>query len=72
MPDKMVAILLTTFPSSFSFLVIFFFIQIELKLVPNGAIDNKSELVQIMAWHQMGNKPLSEPMAGLLDAYMRD
>ena len=28
----------------------------------DGPIDNKSSLVQIMAWHQTGAKPLSEPM----------
>ena len=27
-------------------------IQILLKFVPEGPIDNKSELVQVMAWHQ--------------------
>ena len=37
-------------------------IKISLKFVLNGPIDNKSALVQIMAWHQPGDKPLSEPM----------
>ena len=37
-------------------------IQISLKLVSKGAIDNKSSLVQVMAWRRSGDKPLSEPM----------
>ena len=35
---------------------------ISLKFVPKGLIDNIPPLVQIMAWRQPGNKPLSEPM----------
>ena len=35
-------------------------------------MDNKSVLVQIMAWHQIGDKPLSEPtMAHFTEAFMR-
>ena len=37
-------------------------IWISLKFVPKGAVDNESALVQLMAWHQAGNKPLPEPM----------
>ena len=37
-------------------------IQISLKFVPRGPIDNKPALVQIMAWRRPGDKPLSEPM----------
>ena len=37
-------------------------IQISLKFVPNGLIDNKPALVQVMAWHQTGDKPLPEAM----------
>ena len=37
-------------------------IQISLKFVPNGPIDNKSALVQVMAWRQTGDKPLPEAM----------
>ena len=37
-------------------------IQISLKFVPKGPIDNKAALVQVMAWHLKGDKPLSEPM----------
>ena len=37
-------------------------IKISLNFVPKGPIDNKSALVHIIAWCQVGNKPLSEPM----------
>ena len=37
-------------------------IQISLKYVPNGLIDNKPVLVQLMAWCRTGDKPLPEPM----------
>ena len=37
-------------------------IQISLKFVPKGSINNIPALVQIMAWHRPGDKPLSEPM----------
>ena len=37
-------------------------IQISLKLVPRSAIDNKSALVQVMAGHWTGDKPLHELM----------
>ena len=38
---------------------------------PKGPIDSKSALVQVMAWHRTGNKPLPEPMlAQFTDAYM--
>ena len=36
--------------------------QISLKFVPMVPIDNKVALIQLMTWHQTGNKPLSEPM----------
>ena len=36
-------------------------IQISLKFVPKGPIDNNPALVQIMAWRQIGDKPLFEP-----------
>ena len=48
------------------------FIRISLNFVPKGPFDNKSALVQVMAWHQTGDKPLPEPMlAEFTDAYMR-
>ena len=37
-------------------------IKISLKFVPKGPINNNPALVQIMAWHRTGDKPLSEPM----------
>ena len=37
-------------------------IDISLKFVPRGPINNILTLVQVMAWHRLGNKPLSEPM----------
>ena len=37
-------------------------IKISLKYVPEGPINNIPALVQIMAWHHPGDKPLSEPM----------
>ena len=47
-------------------------IQISLKLVPRGTIDNKPTLVQVMVWRRTGDKPLPEPlMAQFTDAYMR-
>ena len=37
-------------------------IQIYLEFVPNGLIGIKSALVQVMAWHRTGTKPLFEPV----------
>ena len=37
-------------------------IQISLKFVSKGPVDNKSSLVQVVAWCWIGNKPLHEPM----------
>ena len=37
-------------------------LKISLKFVPKIRINNISALAQIMAWHQPGDKPLSEPM----------
>ena len=38
------------------------FFRILLEFVPKGLIDNMPALVQVMAWHQTGAKPLPEPM----------
>ena len=47
-------------------------IQISVKFVPKSPIDNTPVLVQVMAWHRLGDKPLSEPMlTRVTDAYMR-
>ena len=37
-------------------------INISLKFVPNGLIDNIQHWLQIMAWRRPGDKPLSETM----------
>ena len=37
-------------------------IKISLKFVPRGPINDIPALVQIMAWHRTGDKPLSETM----------
>ena len=39
-----------------------FFVEISLKFVPKGLINNIPELVQIMACRRPGDKPLSEPI----------
>ena len=45
-------------------------IKISLKNVPRSPIDNKSALVQVMAW-RTGEKPSPEPMmTQFIDAYM--
>ena len=67
----MAIVLQITFSSSFFMkTVIFFFIKIALKYVPNGPINNDPVLVQIMAWHKTGNKPLSEPMMAYLETHI--
>ena len=46
-------------------------ITISLKFVPKGPINNIPALVRIMAGHQSGDKPLSEPvMPKFIDAYI--
>ena len=37
-------------------------IRNSLKFVPRSSVDNKSAWVQVMAWHQTGDKLLPEPM----------
>ena len=47
-------------------------IKISLKFVPTVSNDNKSALVQVMAWRRTGGRPLSELMlTRFTDAYMR-
>ena len=41
-------------------------IKFSLNIVPDGPINNIPALVQIMAWCQLGDKPVSEPMMVLL------
>ena len=46
-------------------------IQISLKLVPRGPIDNKPALFQVMVWRRTGDNPVPEPMmTQFTDAYM--
>ena len=46
-------------------------IQISLRFVSKDPIDNKSSLVQVMAWRQPGDKPFPEPMLTKFpDTYM--
>ena len=47
------------------------FIEISLKFVPKGPINNDPALVQIMAWRRSGGKPLSEPMMASLLKHIR-
>ena len=47
-------------------------ITISLEFVPKGLIDYKSALVQVVAWHRAGEKPLPESMlTQFTDAYIR-
>ena len=47
-------------------------IQISLKFVPRGSIDNKPALVQVMARHRTGDKQFPEPMlTQITEEYMR-
>ena len=46
-------------------------IKISLKFVPKGHIDYKAALAYVMAWHRIGDKPLSESMlTWFTDAYI--
>ena len=49
---------------------VWIFIKISLKSVPMNPVENMVALVQIMAWHCTGNKPLSEPMEVRLPMHM--
>ena len=51
-----------TFKSIFMNENVWISINISLKFVPRGAINNIPTLVQVMAWRRPGDKPLSEPM----------
>ena len=46
--------------------------QISLTVIPREPINNTTALVQIMAWHRIGDKSLSEQIvAQFTDPYMR-
>ena len=52
---------------------IWILIKISQKFVPRSPIDNKSTLVQVMAWRRTGDKPEPEQMpTQLTDAYIRN
>ena len=47
------------------------FYVISLKVIPTGPVDKMSSLMQVMAWHLKGAKPLPAPMMiQLNDGYM--
>ena len=47
------------------------YFQISKKFVPYGPIHKNLSLVQVMAWHQAGDKPLPETMmTQFTDAFM--
>ena len=70
--DKMAGISQTLVSNAFSWMKSCFFIWISLKCISKGPIDNKTALVQIMAWCRTGDKPLPQPMlTQFTDAYMR-
>ena len=50
------------FKCIFLFENVWIWIKISLKCVPKVRINNIPALVQIMAWHRIGDKPLSESM----------
>ena len=60
--DKMAAIFQCIFLNENAW----FPIEISLKFVCKGLINNIPALVQIMAWSRPGDKPLSEPMVVIL------
>ena len=69
--DKIAAILQMTYSNSLYCKKIVLFIQISLKIFSKDPIYNNPALVQIMAWHWVGNKPLSDQWwPGLHDAWM--
>ena len=48
------------FLDAFSKMKIFaFWLNMSLKIIPTGSIDNKAALVEIMARRRIGDKPLS-------------
>ena len=71
--DKMATIWQKIFSEAFTWMKSFcILIKISLKFLPKGPIDNNTALVEIMAWRQIGDEPLSEPMLTRFpDAYMR-
>ena len=71
--NKMAAISQTITSNAFSWLKSFVFcFGFHWKFVPKGPVDNKLVLVQVMAWHRTGDKPLSElKLIQFTKAYMQ-
>ena len=71
--DNMVAIFQTTFSNAFAWMKMYQFRWRfpALKFVPKVQFNNIPALLQIMAWRQPGDKPLSEPMVVSLLTHMR-
>ena len=63
----MVAFPRTTFSNALSWMKILrVSTKISLMFIPKDSINNIPALIQIMAWHRAGDKPLSEPMMVIL------
>ena len=60
--DKMAAIFQTTLLNGFFYENVWISINISLKFVPRGPINNIPTLVNVMARRRPGDKPLSEPI----------
>ena len=55
---------------AFSWIKILYFYLNFIEVIPKGPNNNKSVLVQVMARHRTGDKPLSEPVLTLFaDVY---
>ena len=63
---------LFTFSYAFSWKKSFFYDSNFSEIVPEGPIENKLALVQVMAWLQAGEKPLPEPMFTHMNEIQRD
>ena len=63
--EKMAAIFQTTYSKAYLYGMELYEDFIK---VPNGPINNTPALLQIMAWHRPGDKPLSQPMMFSLPA----
>ena len=69
--SKMAAIAQTTSSNAFSWKAMYFDSKLT-EVVSKGPINNKPELVQVMAWCRAGDMPLPYPMlTQFTDAYMR-
>ena len=69
-PGQMAANFLT-FSNTFSWMKYMNSIEISLKFVPKGLINNILALVQIMAWRRPGEKPILTNDDKFIGAYMR-